>query len=138
MWPFGKTVTQIDAAKKALHPFIEATLATLETDELETNIWKRQVTLYYVYGAVKYLAEYDDISSDNKTELVENTMTEYLNADQSEFSNLTMSIAGNAEAGEKQFYMIEGASALRRWMLNSEKGIENYLKFLLDKPAARS
>jgi len=138
MWPFRKAVSEIEGALGTLDPFITATLSMLEPDALKTNIRKRQVAMYYLYGAVKYLADYDEMSSSKTTVLVANVMMGYLNADQSELDNLMVSFTDNADNGEKQLYMIEGASALRRWMVSNEKSVAEYLKFLLDKPGMLS
>jgi hypothetical protein len=132
MWPFNKGDTDIDQASKTLSPFITTALSRLEAEEIEEVGSIRTLAECYIYGAVRYLASYDDMRPANTGALLRSMLTRHFNADSSEV-NQCLELCANVKDGEKEkFFMMEGAGALRRWLVNNDKSVASELKELME------
>lgn len=135
MWGISKNKDrQIKGVTSAVTPFVTDTLARLGPEDLEEASSKRRYAIYYIYGAVLYLAEYDDLGKDSKAVLVTNILGEHMSVDQAAIDKLPVT-EDHADAVRETQFMIEGASALRNWLTTGEREKNAaYLKELLDNP----
>ena len=133
IWPFNKTDTGLYQAALTLNPFISEALSGLEEQEIRDHIRTRTLAECYIYGAVRYLASYDGMRSDNAGELLQSMLARHFDADSIELNNSLMYFSRIKAGGKEQLFMIEGASALRRWLVNGDRTVASELKKLLDK-----
>jgi hypothetical protein len=132
MWPFNKGDTDIDQASKTLSPFITTALSRLEAEEIEEEGRIRTLAECYIYGAIRYLASYDDMRPANTGVLLRSMLTRHFSADSSEVDQC-LQFCANVKAGEKEkFFMMEGAGALRRWLVNNDRSVASELKELIE------
>ena len=61
MWPFNKADTDINQASETLSPFISSALSRLEAEDIREQGRFRMLAECYIYGAVRYLASYDEM-----------------------------------------------------------------------------
>lgn len=123
---------QIKGVTSAITPFVVDTLAKLVPEDLEEASNKRRYAIYYIYGAVLYLAEYDDLGKDSKAVLVTSILGEHMAVGQAVIDKLPVT-EDHADAVRETQFMIEGASALRNWLTTGEREKNAaYLKELLD------
>lgn len=132
MWPFTRSDTGLHQAASTLDPFVSQALSGLETQTLRDQIRIRTLAECYVYGAIRYLASYDDMRTDSAGALLENILVTHFGADGDEVRSSRMFFARLAEGGSEHLFMIEGASALRRWLVNGERTAGADLKSLLE------
>ena len=135
MWGKSKNEDrQIKGVTGAITPFVADTLALLSPEDLEEASIKRRYAIYYMYGAVLYLAEYDGLGKDSKAVLVTNILGEQMSVDQAVIDKLPVT-EDHADGVRETQFMIEGASALRNWLTTGEREKNAaYLKELLDNP----
>ena len=87
IWPFNKTNTGLDQAAATLNPFIAAALSDLEGQILSEQVRSRMLTECYIYGAIRYLASYDDMHPTSTGELMQIMLTRHFHADSQEVNN---------------------------------------------------
>ena len=135
MWGSSKKQDrQIEGVTSAIRPFVVDTLARLGPEDLEEASIKRRYSIYYMYGAVLYLAEYDGLGKDAKAVLVTSILGEHMSVDQAAIDKLPVT-EDHADGVRETQFMIEGASALRNWLTTGEREKNAaYLKELLDNP----
>ena len=133
IWPFNKTNTGLDQAEATLNPFIAEALSGLEGQILSEQVRSRILTECYIYGAIRYLASYDDMHPTSTGDLMQSMLTRHFNADSQEVNNSMQYFAELKNGGKEQLFMVEGASALRRWLVNGDRSVASELKSLLDK-----
>lgn len=133
IWPFIKSDTDLDQAASALNPFIAEALSGLERPEIYDQLDTRMLAECYVYGAIRYLASYDDMRPTSTGNLLQTMLARHFEADSNEVNNSLVFLSGVKEGGKEQQFMIEGASALRRWLVNGDRSVASDLKKLLDK-----
>jgi len=132
-WPFNKADTGIEQAASTLNPFIAEALSSLEEQVLRDQIRARTLTECYIYGAIRYLASYDDMHPSSTGDLMQTMLVRHFKADSIEVSNCLKYFSGIKDGGKEHFFMVEGASALRRWLVNGDRTVASDLKGLLDK-----
>ena len=133
-WTSKKEGSEIKGITAALTPFVTDTLAKLEDGDLQEATRKRRYAIYYLYGAVLYLAEYDGLPKDTKQTLVEDILGEHMDVGSPEIEKLPVT-RDHADGAKETAFMIEGASALRLWITTGERiNTAAYLKELLDNP----
>lgn len=133
IWPFTKSDTGLYQAESTLNLFIAEAMSGLEGQEIRDQNRTRSLAECYIYGAIRYLASYDDLHPDSTGNLVQTMLARYFNADSAEVSNSLEYLPGVRSGGKEQFFMIEGASALRRWLVNGDRSVAVDLKQLLDQ-----
>jgi hypothetical protein len=133
IWPFNKTDTGIDQAASTLNPFIAEALSGLEGQVFHDQTRTRSLTECYIYGAIRYLASYDDMRPASTEGLMQTLLARHFNADSIEVGNSLEYFSGVKDGGREQFFMVEGASALRRWLVNGDRTVASDLKGLLVK-----
>lgn len=133
IWPFNKTNTGLDQAAATLNPFIAEALSGLEGQILSEQVRSRMLTECYIYGAIRYLASYDDMRPASTGDLMQTMLTRHFNADSQEVNNSMQYFSELKNGGKEQLFMVEGASALRRWLVNGDRTVASELKGLLDK-----
>lgn len=132
MWPFNKVDTDIDQASKTLSPFITTALSRLEAEEIGEEGRMRTLAECYIYGAIRYLASYDEMRPASTGLLLRAMLSRHFNAGSSEV-NQCLEFCANVKAGEKEkFFMMEGAGALRRWLVNNDRSVASELKELME------
>jgi hypothetical protein len=131
-WPFNKTNTGLDQAAETLNPFIAEALSDLEGQILSEQVRSRMLTECYIYGAIRYLASYDDMHPTSTGELMQIMLTRHFHADSQEVNNSMQYFSELKNGGKEQLFMVEGASALRRWLVNGDRRVASELKGLLD------
>ena len=133
-WTSKKQGSEIKGITAALTPFVTDTLAKLGDGDLQETSRKRRYAIYYMYGAVLYLAEYDGLAKDSKQTLVEDILGEHMDVGSPEIEKLPVT-KEHADGAKETAFMIEGASALRLWVTTGERvRSAAYLKQLLDNP----
>lgn len=129
IWPLTKKKPKLDHSALALDPFITAALegqATLDEPQ------SRRLIESYIYGAIRYLASYDDLSPENSKVLLQKMLLKHFERNQDEV-NKSLKHFSDAEPDKtEQLFMIEGASALRRWLVRGDRNVMNDLKELLE------
>lgn len=133
IWPFSKAATDIDQAASTLNPFIAEALSGLDVQLLHDQVRTRTLTECYIYGAIRYLASYDDMRPASTGDLMQNMLVRHFNADSMEVSNSLEYFSGIKNGGKEQLFMIEGASALRRWLVNGDRTVASDLRGLLNE-----
>ncbi len=133
IWPFNRVDTELDQAASTLSPFIYEALSGLEGPVLRDQVRARTLAECYVYGAIRYLASYDDMCAASAEVLLQTMLARHFDADSNEVDNCLMFISRAKDSGKEQLFMIEGASALRRWLVNGDRTVAVELKNLLDR-----
>jgi len=133
IWPFSKTDTGLDQAALTLNPFIGEALSGIGAQVLQEQARTRTLAECYVYGAIRYLASYDDIQPASARALLQGMLARHFEADSNEVSDCQTLFSTFEEGGREQLFMIEGASALRRWLVNGDRAVASNLKKLLDE-----
>ena len=129
IWPLKKVTPQLDHSALALNPFIAEALREQETKDEGKS---RLLIECYIYGAIRYLASYDDLNPENSKALMHRMLADHFSADRDEV-NSSLKRLSEAQVGKtEQLFMIEGASALRRWLVNGDRTVTRDLKNLLD------
>ncbi|MCG6864342.1 MAG: hypothetical protein LJE58_02830 [Thiogranum sp.] len=131
MWPFTRSDTRIDQAASTLNPFVSQALSGLEEQELRDQIRTRTLAECYIYGAIRYLASYDDMRNGSVGTLMEDILGTHFGANGEEIRSSETFFAKIRDGGSEHLFMIEGASALRRWLVNGERTVGADLKSLL-------
>ena len=131
IWPFHKQATGLEQAASTLNPFIVVALSDLDAHVLREQVRTRTLAECYVYGAIRYLASYDDMRTDCAGILLERMLARHFDADSIEVNNYMMFISEIQNGAQEQLFMIEGASALRRWLVEGDRKAGGNLKSLL-------
>lgn len=132
IWPFKNSTANMDQAALALNPFIAKALSSLEEQVSPDHAKSRMLAECYICGAIRYLASYDGLNPRNTKELMYKMLKNHFNANTNEV-DVSLSYLSDTKDGEKeQLFMIEGASALRRWLVNGDRNVTTDLKNLLD------
>lgn len=132
-WPFSKTDTKLEQASSTLDPFICRALSDLEEQVQSDQNRTRILSECYVYGAIRYLASYDNMRPSSTGDLMQSMFARHFDADSNEV-NRTLTFLSEVKNGEEeQLFMIEGASALRRWLVNGDRTVASDLKNLLER-----
>jgi hypothetical protein len=132
IWPFNKKDTNINQAATTLSPFISAALSGLQVDHLRNQGRTRTLAECYVYGAVRYLASYDEMHPSSTGELLNSMFTEHFDANHSEVNECLKFCAGVNDSTKEKLFMMEGAGALRRWLVNNDRSVASDLKGLIE------
>ncbi len=135
MWPFGKSDSQLELAMSTLNPFVIASLGGLNGHDRDGEFDRRDVRTLatcYVYGAVRYLASYDGMTSTNTGVLLEQMLATHFQADCEEIRSFRTLFSTVGAGDREQLFMTEGASALRRWLVNGDRAVGTHLRELLD------
>lgn len=132
IWPFNKTDTDINQAATTLSPFISAALSELHVDNLRDQGRTRTLAECYVYGAVRYLASYDEMRPARTGELLKSMLSRHFDANHSEVNECLKFCAGVNESTKEKLFMMEGAGALRRWLVNNDRTVASDLKDLIE------
>lgn len=116
----------------SLSPFVILALSGLEDKEVQVDGRVRRLAECYVYGAIRYLASYDDIRPDDTGLLLKLMIASHFNADTNEV-NQCLKFCAEVKDGEKEkLFMMEGAGALRRWLVNNDRSVAIELKDLME------
>jgi len=132
-WPFNKVDTKLEQAESTLNPFIFTALSGMDEQILRDQLDTRTLAECYVYGAIRYLASYDDMRPASANTLLQTMLAKHFEMDSSEVDNSLTYLSGIKNGGKEQLFMIEGASALRRWLVNGDRTVASDLKNMLDK-----
>ncbi len=133
-WPFSKPDSELERAMATLDPFVTEALSGLAAQELNGDIERRGTRTLaecYVYGAVRYLASYDGMRSADTGMLLEQVLATHFKADHAEIGGCRELFSAVAAGDREQRFMTEGASALRRWLVNGDRTVGNHLRELL-------
>lgn len=87
IWPFSTADTHLERAASTLSPFVTAALSGLDAQEIDGPARTRTLAECYMYGAVRYLASYDDMRSDNTGLLLERMLVTHFKADSKEIDS---------------------------------------------------
>ena len=133
MWPFNTTDTDtdIDQASKTLSPFIVTALSRLEEEDVLTEGRIRTLAECYIYGAVRYLASYDEMRPASTGDLLKSMLSKHFHANNEEVSQCLEFCAGVQGDDKEKIFMMEGAGALRRWLVNNDRSVASELKDLM-------
>ncbi len=132
MWPFNKTDTDINQASEALSPFISTALSRLEAEDIREQGRIRTLAECYIYGAVRYLASYDEMRPASTGVLLRSMLTRHFHADSDEVNQCLEFCAGVKDGEKEKLFMMEGAGALRRWLVNNDRSVASELKALME------
>lgn len=133
IWPLNKTIPQLNHSALALDPFIAS---VLKRRELKSDDRSRLLIEFYIYGAIRYLASYDDLNDENSKELMHKMLADHFKASREEVNDNLNRIADNSNGKTEQLFMVEGASALRRWLVKGDRNTNNDLNELLEMHAS--
>ncbi len=132
MWPFNQSDTGINQASETLSPFISTALSRLEADDIREDGRIRTLAECYIYGAVRYLASYDEMRPANTGVLLRSMLARHFHADSNEVNQCLEFCAGVKDGEKEKFFMMEGAGALRRWLVNNDRSVASELKELME------
>lgn len=130
-WPFNKTDTKLKQAESTLNPFIHMALSNIDELLVDDNLKNRALTECYIYGAIRYLASYDDMRPESTRELLQSLLVQHFDMDSSEINHSMNYFSDIENGGKEQLFMIEGASALRRWLVNGDRAVADDLRNML-------
>jgi len=131
IWPFITKDTDINQASSTLSPFITTALSGLKGKELQGGSRVRTLAECYVYGAIRYLASYDDIQAADTGILLKSLIISHFDADSNEVKQCLEFCAGVKDGEKEKLFMMEGAGALRRWLVNNDRSAASELKELM-------
>jgi hypothetical protein len=132
MWPFNKGDTGLEQASKTLNPFISTALSRLEAEDIHEGGRIRTLAECYIYGAVRYLASYDEMKPAITGVLLKSMLSKHFHTGSNEV-NQSLNFFANVKDGEKEkIFMMEGAGALRRWLVNNDRSVASELKELME------
>lgn len=132
MWPFNKADTDINQASETLSPFISTALSRLEAEDIREQGRFRMLAECYIYGAVRYLASYDEMRPDITGVLLRSMLSRHFHADSDEVNQCLKYCAGVKDGEKEKLFMMEGAGALRRWLVNNDRTVASELKELME------
>jgi hypothetical protein len=132
IWPFNRTDTDLDQASLTLDPFVAEALTGVEKEQLFNRLSTRTLVECYVYGAVRYLASYDDMRPASAGILLERILASHFDASSNEVTTSQLYFSSRPEGDKEQLFMIEGASALRRWLVEGDRSVGSNLRELLE------
>ena len=132
MWPFNKADTDINQASITLSPFISTALSRLEAEDVRVEGRIRTLAECYIYGAVRYLASYDEMRPANTGILLKSLLARHFDADSIEVNQCLKYCAGVKDGEKEKLFMMEGAGALRRWLVNNDRSVASELKELME------
>jgi len=134
IWPFIKTTPKLGHSALALDPFIAE---VLKGQVLKSEDRPRLLIEFYIYGAIRYLASYDDLNDENSKELMHKMLADHFEASREEVNGILKRITDAQNGKTEQLFMIEGASALRRWLVKGDReDVSNDLIELLEMHAS--
>ena len=131
-WPFNKTDTKLEQAESTLSPFIITALSGVDGQVFPDQIETSRLAKCYVYGAIRYLASYDDMRPASFNALAQTMLGRYFDLDSNEVDKSLTYLSEIKHGGKEQLFMIEGASALRRWLVNGDRNVAGDLKNMLN------
>lgn len=132
VWPFNRTDTELDQASLTLDPFVAEALTGVEKEQLYNQLNTRTLVECYVYGAVRYLASYDDMRPASAGILLERILASHFAANSNEVTTSQLYFSSRQGGEKEQLFMIEGASALRRWLVEDDHAVGSNLRQLLE------
>lgn len=133
-WFFKRPDTTLDQADRTLGPFVHAAIRGLAAGELGTRPRIRRLAECYVYGAIRYLVSYDNMRPGSSDALLRNILVAHFDAGEPEVAECRRVFPGIREGQSEHRFMLEGASALRRWLVNGDRTVGTALRALLDDP----
>ena len=129
IWPLKKMTAQLEHSALALDPFIAVALKGQAT---KSDAKSRQLIECYIYGAIRYLSSYDDLSAESSKALLHKMLTDHFDTNKDEVIKSVKRLSEAQNGKTEQLFMIEGASALRRWLVNGDRTVMNDLSELLE------
>ena len=114
----GKT----QALEQTLAPFIDAALDSLKAGDITPTAELQRLAMAYLFGASAYLAEYDGLSEEESRQFAGGIVAQRFNLSVEQRASLTEKFAHSHSKDAARFFMIEGASALRRWVAFQDRG----------------
>jgi len=129
IWPLKKTTAQLDHSALALDPFIAVALKGQVT---KSDAKSRLLIECYIYGAIRYLASYDDLSAKSSKALLHKMLTYHFDTNKDDVNKSVKRLSEAQSDKTEQLFMIEGASALRRWLVNGDRTVMDDLNELLE------
>ncbi len=130
-WRLSRSDSELERAMSTLNPFVSDALSGIDTRELERG-GARMMAECYVYGAVRYLASYDGMRATNTGMLLEQMLATHFRADHEEIGRCRALFSEVGAKDREQVFMTEGASAIRRWLVNDDRTVGSHLKQLLE------
>lgn len=132
----AKLEKEIDQAEKSLNRFVELALSEVTPQSIEEK-GPRLLVECYVYGAIRYLTSYDDMPTSSTDILVERVFKTHFGATQEETAGCSQVFKNASEGSVEQFFMLEGASGVRRWFVGNEQ-VAGHLPKLLREHGHRA
>ncbi|MGI9303419.1 MAG: hypothetical protein ACR2RB_12040 [Gammaproteobacteria bacterium] len=120
----------IDGVANAVDHFITATLSNLEAGTLARDEETRTNAHLFVCGAIMYLADYDEVDKASTDELVVVKLKEHFDLDTAGANAVIAMLDRVSPKDARHIFLIEGASALRRWIADADKSASVKLKEL--------
>lgn len=121
IWPFNKNDTNLDQATSTLSPFISMTLMWLDLSSLHKSGRTRMLAECYIYGAIRYLTSYDDMNKTSTGVLLHNMFAKHFDANDHEVKKCLKFCYEVKEGGKEKMFMMEGAGAIRNWLVNNDR-----------------
>jgi len=121
----------IGQAEKTLSPFIVTALSKLDEEDVRIVGNVRMLAECYIYGAIRYMATYDEMRPASTDVLIRHLLSKHFKADNIEVDNCLKFCSGIKDGKKEKLFMMEGAGALRRWLVNNDKSVANELKDLM-------
>ena len=131
MWRRNKEGAVVEGISNALDPFIQAALSNLDGGALANDDDKRNLAQVFVYGAIAYLADYDGLDKEGTRTVVDEKLKQHFELDADGIDKFLGAVSELTERDDSYFFMIEGASALRRWLTEENADAPLKLKILL-------
>ena len=130
IWPFQRADTQPEQALTVLTPFFVNTLEGFDNSVAQAAS-ARRLTECYVYGAIRYLVSYDEMKAGSTNKLFATALSQHFAASAGDIENCHNFIRNIRPGGNEQLFMIEGASALRRMLVEADNNSGRNLQALL-------
>ena len=107
---------RIAAIEKTVAPFVEAALASVDQERFTGSPAMQRLAMAYVFGATAYLAEYDGLPEDVGRKLAGDLTGRRFSLTEAQVVELSQQLSRAPDRDPGRFFMIEGASALRRYV----------------------
>ncbi len=111
----------IDGVSNAVDPFITESLENLKRGTLVRDGDTKTRAQLFVCGAIIYLSEYDEIDKANTDKLMNSKLIKYFGLDAGDADAVISLLDEMSPKDADHIFLIEGASALRRWVANGDK-----------------
>lgn len=127
----------IAAIESTMVPFLSSAMATVDATQLQGSQSMQKLAMAFVFGAAAYLAEYDGLSDAVGRKLAGDVTRKQFGVNDADLEEFVKQLMRAPDRDPGRFFMIEGASALRRFVAFQDDSYARRLGRMLAEAASR-